>query len=80
MKLGKILGVLLVLVAILCLMGCPEPEVPYVEKIINVEKVFLEVSSSEEGANVTITLPDELVGKEIALLEVHRNAPDVKLE
>ena len=80
MKLSKFLGVLLVLVAILCLMGCPEPEVPYVEKIINVEKVFLEVSTSEEGANVTITLPDELVGKEITSLAVYRNAPEFKLE
>ena len=80
MKLGKILGTLLVLLAIFSVMGCPEPEVPYVEKIINVEKVFLEVSTSEEGVNVTITLPDELVGKQITLLEVYRNAPEFKLE
>ena len=80
MKLGKLLGLLLVLLAIFSVMGCPEPEVPYVEEIINVEKVFLEVSSSEEGANVTITLPDELVGKQITLLQVYRNAPEFKLE
>lgn len=80
MKLGKILGTLLVLLAIFSVMGCPEPEVPYVEKIINVEKVFLEVSTSEEGVNVTITLPDELVGKDISLLNICRNAPEFKLE
>ena len=80
MKLGKILGVLLVLVAMFSVMGCPEPEVPYVEKIINVEEVFLEVSTSEEGVNVTITLPDELVGKDISLLNICRNAPEFKLE
>lgn len=80
MKLGKILGTLLVLLAIFSVMGCPEPEVPYVEKIINVEEVFLEVSTSEEGVNVTITLPDELVGKDISLLNICRNAPEFKLE
>lgn len=80
MKLGKILGTLLVLLAIFSVMGCPEPEVPYVEEIINVEKVFLEVSTSEEGVNVTITLPDELVGKDVTLLNICRNAPEFKLE